>query len=195
MEKLFHRKICPIKAQQIPRVDIISEYRPFLRILKAFNIDNYRNNDRHIFWNNLLILLFTITLATAEILEFVLGVWHFFDHGFILRKIANALPLLISSVQVLSSYATLSMKNHEIQRVLDNLQETIDKRCEKSIGSFRLYQRMQAINVKIVDFLVKVALLVIVSLYTAAATFPISYAVFDYPPPELWTLALDTQLV
>lgn len=193
MEKIFFQKNRTMDGRKTQKIDIISEYRPFLRILKAFNINNYRYNDRRLCRSNLLILLYTVTLATAEILEFILGVWHFFDHGFILKKIASALPLLISSVQVLSSYATLSLKNHEIDQVLENLQNTIDARCEKSLKSFVIYQGMQTMNARITGILIKWGIFVLITVYIVAASFPISHAIFHYPPPELWTLALDTQ--
>lgn len=59
--------------------------------------------------------------------------------------------------------------------------------------SHQIYEHAESMHVFANGILTKISIASVTGLITLPALFPISYAIFNYPPPDLWTLSLETQ--
>lgn len=59
--------------------------------------------------------------------------------------------------------------------------------------SRNIYGYVEGSYVLVGRFVIKIAFTIFCVLSLVSILFPISYALFEYPPPELWTLPIEIQ--
>lgn len=65
--------------------------------------------------------------------------------------------------------------------------------CCESNQSQRIYKNVEGLHALLTALLLKISAVFVPVLYMTSALLPILYAIFGYPPPELWRLPLETQ--
>lgn len=59
--------------------------------------------------------------------------------------------------------------------------------------SARIYERAEDKHASFTAILLRLTITDLVVVFSSAAIFPISYAIFGYPPPQQWRLPVETQ--
>lgn len=203
------------------KIKILAELNAYLRILTAYNKDNF--NHRHwrcllhsVFYaicSTMIILLVPVFIS--------LGIWYLLENNVDLKRFIVALPLLLSLLQIEVTFVAMLTKNRVINETIEQLQRIIDQRnnvhphftpfilvsmdiismdfepivigCTESTQSWEIYMNVEGKHAVFTTFLLKISAGIIPILYLTSAMFPISYAIFGYPPPDLWRLPLETQ--
>lgn len=65
--------------------------------------------------------------------------------------------------------------------------------CADSQQSYEIYKRVENVHTLATAFNAKVSGIITVVAFLGSALFPVSYAIFGYPPPHLWTLPIEIQ--
>lgn len=110
------------------KVRVLSALDLFLRILKAYNADNFRQIDRPQLVRN---ICFTIGVFIGLILivnMITLGTWHLVGSGGDLNKLVVSGPVVLSIVQLLISYFALTAKNRQIAATIEQIQRVVEQR-------------------------------------------------------------------
>lgn len=110
------------------RIFVFSEFRPYLRFLSAYNIDNFYGNDFCFIFKNIFLAIWLLSLVIAIILIAVLSYWSCIDTGLTLDKLALTLPIILSIVQTILTHFSLSMNNRLISATIEFLQFAVDER-------------------------------------------------------------------
>lgn len=66
--------------------------------------------------------------------------------------------------------------------------------CE-SDQSYPIYRNAEDNHALFTVYVFRLLIWIVTTLFTLSAMSPISYAIFGYPPPELWPLPIEAQLV
>lgn len=67
------------------------------------------------------------------------------------------------------------------------------KGCKQAKQSYKVYREAEDKHELATAIFSKLCMLSTVSTMTASAMFPISHAIFGYPPPGLWPLSIEIQ--
>lgn len=62
--------------------------------------------------------------------------------------------------------------------------------CKRSSQSSEIYVKTEQLFSLITDIMIKVSIFFTVFIFVGSAMFPILYAVFEFPSPDLWYLPL-----
>lgn len=65
--------------------------------------------------------------------------------------------------------------------------------CIDSEKSDQIYERMEKKHAFMTKMLKKASIATAILASSVSVLFPVSYSIFAYPPPELWTMPLETQ--
>lgn len=65
--------------------------------------------------------------------------------------------------------------------------------CAASEKSHQIYENIESENAAYTAAFIKMICVGVVTTSLTSAMFPISHAVFGYPPPEMWHLTLEIQ--
>lgn len=107
---------------------VLKEYRPYQRILEAFNSENFHGkNPKEIVINILYALCFTAIFVAMAALA-ILSCWYCMEIEFNIGILSITLPIVLSLVQLLLIHSSLIWKNRLIRTTIDHLQEMIDRR-------------------------------------------------------------------
>lgn len=110
------------------KVPVLDEFRPYLRLIKAYNRKNFRQTAWDTLLRSIWCALCETVLILALCLFILLSVWYLLENGSNLSKIAVALPLTLSTVQTLTISIALIMKNGVISETIDQLGNIINRR-------------------------------------------------------------------
>lgn len=109
------------------RIDVLSKLKPYLRLIKAYNIENFSHTN----WQCLLRSVCNAFGATLIIISMpmfiILGTWYLIENDADLKKFVVALPLLISLLMMTLIFIALMVKNRVITEIIDRLQRTVDQ--------------------------------------------------------------------
>lgn len=67
--------------------------------------------------------------------------------------------------------------------------------CEKTPESLKIYKECEVNITKVVKFIWKFGIVFIVVILAISLSFPLGYALFEYPPPPLWLLPIPSKYV
>lgn len=111
-------------APRSDKICVLYAFRPYLRLLKAFNFDNFRHNNwfQSVFYAICLILLIFLVLVLI-----VLGFWYLIEIDAGLRKAVVSLPILFSLMQMEIAFISMVANNSTISKMVDGLQTVIDQ--------------------------------------------------------------------
>lgn len=110
------------------RILVFSEFRPYLRILSAFNIDNFCGKDLSLIGKHILLVFWLLILVISMISVAVLSYWNCVDTGLTMDKLGFTLPIVLSIVQTLLTHMSLSLNNCLISEAIEFLQFAVDER-------------------------------------------------------------------
>lgn len=210
----------PESKAKMRKIRLLQAFQPYFRTLQIYNPENFTQSDR---LKNLQNFGFTVvvTAFVALIPNTILqAIWLLIEHDAPMRKLVIAIPLLLTLLYTLIAYIVLALRNRAIGGTIGELQSVIDQRgslankyrqlvskvcndrlplpqlgCQDSKHSFDIYSSVESKHASITAFMRAAAIAIVVVVFLLSAMFPISHAVFDYPPPQLWKLPVETQLV
>lgn len=110
------------------KIHILNEFRPYLRLIEAFNHEHFNDTDWHgikssVFYAFCAVL--TILLApTVALLLF----WRCAENNFDFIIFVVTIPLLISSLQVDSIFIALMWKSPIVNETIERVQKLVDRR-------------------------------------------------------------------
>ena len=110
------------------KIRVLKEFRPYLRLFKAYNCDNFRYREgrfirRGVF--DAFCTSFIITLLSSHI---IFDIWYIVDHHTELKIVATLFPLSMTSLQKILSLIAMLVKNGTITELMDQLQRVVDHR-------------------------------------------------------------------
>lgn len=105
---------------------IFDSFRPYLRLLQAYNFENFRPNNPNIRNNVRDAIGFTLFISLSIILIF-LQVWCLVESGGDLGKIAILIPMLNCNLALALMYPALIIKNRIINGTINRLEQVIDR--------------------------------------------------------------------
>lgn len=109
-------------------IRVLNGFKPFLRILKAFDrgIFRTRNSD-----NLIKNVFFTFCVACVLICHISIAIvifWSFFDDKFKIEKIASSVPIGTCAVLILLTFSSLVLRRETIGKTINRLQQFVEKR-------------------------------------------------------------------
>lgn len=115
----------------VNRIRVLSAFKPFLRLIEAYNAENFEN----FHYTDLRQFLdwvrpaFISTVLNVGLSAFILfGVWDLTELYKELQKFVVALPLVISLLQMEITLIALMAKNRAISAIIQQIQRVIEKR-------------------------------------------------------------------
>lgn len=103
-------------------ITVMVEFKPFLRMLKAFNSDNFRQHNFAALIGNIFHTLRVTALFVALIMEMVLGYWFCVDYDYGMDKVARAFPIDLCILQTIVSSGSLMSQNQVMGETIERLQ-------------------------------------------------------------------------
>lgn len=116
-------------TQILNEIRVWSAFKPFLRILNAYNCDKFRYGTRWRFNSQNVFYAFSSTMMVFLLLAtIILLVWHLIEINVSLENYLVELPIAISILQMEVIFITLLLKNRIITTTIQRLQGIIDQR-------------------------------------------------------------------
>lgn len=111
-------------------ISVLSAFRPFQRLLQAFNFTNfdrarspYSSEKQHI----VCIVHVAVLLITPPVVV-TAGIWHLIEDDVTMAEFSTSFALIVAYTQMFSIYISLMMKNRIISETLENIQKSINRR-------------------------------------------------------------------
>lgn len=118
----------PKTMENSKKIHILTEFKPYIRLIEAFNHENFNNSN----WHDTILSVFyafcaisTIILAPTVALSLF---WRCAENNFDFTIFVVTIPLLISSLQVDSIFIALMWKNHIVHDTIERVQKLVDRR-------------------------------------------------------------------
>lgn len=109
-------------------IRVMNEYKPFLRILKAFDRGNFHIRNSGIQFKNVF-FTFCVTCVLFCHISIVIAIfWSFFDDKFKLKKIVPAVPYATSGILIVLTLSSLVLRSDKIGTTFNHIQQLVDKR-------------------------------------------------------------------
>lgn len=108
-------------------VATLTAFRPYLRILQAFNWENFAVPRKE----RLSRIPYACAVGLGAIMlaaMIALGFWQIADEHFSMRIFTTSFPIIISLTQVLLAFVLLASKNRQITATIHHLQAIITDR-------------------------------------------------------------------
>lgn len=193
------------------RIHILQACQPYLCILKAYNFENFRHYNSR---SSLFYALLTTIMVPVMPMLIILGIWHMIEINVDLKNVAATLPLILTLVQMQITFLAIIINNRTISKTIQQIQNVISQRkflkassiqcqffykfsnwigCRQSNQTYQLYKKLESKHSLFVGYSGKFLVVVDLVLFVPPALFPISYAIFAYPPPNLWPLPFESQ--
>lgn len=114
---------------QSNRNSVLNAFRPYLRLLKAYNKENFHHctNWRHAIHRVLDAICLTLLILAIPIVV-TLGVWYLAENCADWKKAVTLLPLLFSLLQLTLTFAAMIIKNQTISKTVDQVQIVVNQR-------------------------------------------------------------------
>lgn len=114
------------------QIFILNAARQYLRLIKAFNSDNFSRLNWRQNIQSILYALSTTMLVSLLPLNVILGSWYLVESDFNVDKVVVSLPLLFSLLLVEIAYLALIINNRDVSKTIDQIQQVINKRKASS---------------------------------------------------------------
>lgn len=111
----------------VQKSTVFKEYRPYHRILAAFNPDNYNEKPLYQKLRNVCFAMCVAAVLITIAFLIILSCWRCVENISI-EIVALALPLELTFTQFLLTQISLMVKNGLIRATIENLQKTVDQR-------------------------------------------------------------------
>lgn len=196
------------------KIVILRAYRPFLKYLTVYKLDNFRadegtilsRNIRHAIGLAFLFAVFTFIFLPAQFLVS-------YTNHFNLRLIIQPLAFLLAGLPAPLVYFLMFWKSNKVIDTLDYLHGIVveSKLCScfflsrttdyethftHFLGSnlspqlLDNYLAIDKLHAFIITTMLKAIFAIVASLFMLSAIFPISYAIFHHPAPDQWALPM-----
>lgn len=110
------------------KIRVLCAFNPYLRVLKAYNSDNFNRSDRSRFVENMWfgsgVAIFAATIPIVS----VLSIWFLYDEGATMQITVAVLPPTLTLLQLLLTFSILMKRNQEISETLVQIRHVIDQR-------------------------------------------------------------------
>lgn len=107
---------------------ILYEFRPYLRLLRAFHYQNFHHSN----WSDIVhsildAVCLTLVILLAPIM-IMLGLWYLIETNGDLTSTVESLPVLCSLTQMLLAFIAMIINNRAICETIEQLQNVINQR-------------------------------------------------------------------
>lgn len=109
-------------------IQVLVAYRPFARILRLYNPANFNTTGKSTRFRNISKAIGFAILLMSLSLIMVSGYRFCVDQNFNVMDISLAMPIILCAFQMVLTYFSLMLENHELGKIVERLQVTIDKR-------------------------------------------------------------------
>lgn len=114
------------------KILILRAYRPFLSILTAYDVDNFRTNDQRILKHNILLVISVSALLFAYVFLFLpMELSTCIEHSFNLNVIGQQISFSLGGSQVLFIYGAFWWKRDKLIATFDYLHGIVEKRKKR----------------------------------------------------------------
>lgn len=141
------------------KICIFKEFRPFLRLLTAYNRNNFRHQNPRRNMHSVFYALFTTLLIPLLPLLIILGFWYLFENGSDSRKIIVGFPVIISIVLTALTFIALVVKNRRISETINEMQKMVNQRklfsCPFTLACLSYLNNREKYIVPIIGFLLE----------------------------------------
>lgn len=114
----------PIK---IKKIRVLEGIRPFLRIIKAFNPENFHTNNRRCMQRSVFYAFFATVIILLLLIYTTLCFWYLIEQDD-LKKFVGTLPALASILLMNGIFIVSMMKNRIIIETVHHIQEVVERR-------------------------------------------------------------------
>lgn len=111
-----------------PRIRVLNQFRPYLRLLQAFNIENYRHHDWHSTRRSICYGCCAFLIGTFTLTLVFFSFWFVIDNDCDFGKLVVVLPLQISVTQMELTFFSLVKNNRIIDETIERLRLVVGKR-------------------------------------------------------------------
>lgn len=111
----------------VNKIRVLKGIRPFLRIIKAFNAENFHTNNRRSMQRSVLYAFFATLIVMLLPIYTTLCIWYLIEQND-LNKCVAALPALASLIQMNVIFIVSMMKNHIIIETVHHIQKVVERR-------------------------------------------------------------------
>lgn len=120
-------------------IRVFKEFQPYLRLLTAYKTEHFHSkHDYRRIISSIVFALFPTVLGLSNSLLVVLTYWDCIDAGLQAHKLSFALPITITSIQIISTQIALTWKNQLLNDTIEFLQCAVNE-SEFLLGLFRFY--------------------------------------------------------
>lgn len=116
------------KVDKSNEVQVFTEFKQYLRLIDAFNADNFRHADWRSMGQSAVYALcasvFIVSLPTYA----SLGAWYLIESDADLEMLVVSVPLLLSLLQNALLFIGLVMSNRLVRATIDRLQRVVNQR-------------------------------------------------------------------
>lgn len=110
------------------KFQVLHTFRPYLRFIAAFNIENFQNNALRIVRYNALKAFLNIILFISAFVTCWLNYWSCIRDGFDLAENSGQIVPILAGTQQIFIYVSIIKKNREITKAVERLQEIVENR-------------------------------------------------------------------
>lgn len=172
------------------KICILEQFRPYLRLLEAYNPKHFHHPD----WLHFLHSVSYALCATAMVVHLPLvaslAIWYLIEVPVDLKMFVVQVPIQCCALQILIALLALLAKASNITETINRIQDLINQREECACEIYKDAERKHAFWA---NWLTKVSIGLIVVVSLLPALPPISHSIFGYPLPQYWSLPLETQ--
>lgn len=209
--------------KNIEQLSVLKAFNLYLPIVSVYNSENFTRIDCDRILQNIgLVFGVTIIEGIFPILNIALAIWGIFDNGGALDIAVAVIPLILTTFQLFITFFILVWKNrlisetiHQIQNVLNESRcyshfdfhgilhffllqaisqwNTFSIGCKNSSSSHQNYEQVEQKYTLVASYLAKVTCALVIAATFGSILCPISYFIFDYPPPQSWVLPAQIQ--
>lgn len=116
---------------------VLKEYRPYLRILAAFNAGNFHAKRLRPLIGNIRYAVCVAVMFVSMAALAILSYWHCMENESNVDILSDSLPVIMSLSQMLLTHVSLMLRNRLIHATVEHLQGIVDER-EFFFGFFLL---------------------------------------------------------
>lgn len=107
---------------------ILKEYRPYQRILEAFNGQHFRDHSYRHTVQNVRYAACVSAMLMSMVAVLVLCCWYCVETEFDVKMLSFSVPVILSLMQMLLTHFALMRKNCSIHATVEHLQQVIHER-------------------------------------------------------------------
>lgn len=109
-------------------MSVFKELRPYLRLLEAFNGENFRHQNNWCLAKNILFAAFSVVIFASAAAFPAFSLWHCIENGAHFDKLSTVIPVALSIVQLVLTHVSLMLKNRLIRATIDGFQKAVTDR-------------------------------------------------------------------